>query len=116
MSETARIKDFPEDRRSSPFSNTKEHWHLSKGFNVGTMLTIIVMGVSSITYINGVAGDVEKIEEIQELQNNSVIKAIDDLKEEGKERYKVIQRQNERLEDKMDKIIDKVISVNGHRE
>ena len=71
------------------------------------------MGVSSITYISGVAGDVERVEEIQQIQNENVKGALEDLKDDSGKQFRELQRQNDRLEDKMDKIIDKVISVNG---
>jgi len=103
--------DYPENRRKRPYSNTSEHWHLSKWFNGGTLLTVILASATGLTYINSIAGDVERIEQIQQIQNDDVKDAIKDLKDESQEHYDVIQRQNERLEDKMDKIIEKVVSV-----
>ena len=105
--------DYITDKRRAPYSNTKEQWHLSKGFNVGTLLTVIVVSVSGLTYINGIAGDVERIEQVQKIQNEDVKEAINDLKEINQQQYNGIQRQNERLQDKMDKIIDKVQADNG---
>ena len=107
-------KDFPHDQRKAPYSNTREHWHLSKGFNISTFLTVVVMSVSGLSYINSIAGDVERIEQVQQIQNEDVKDAIEDLKDDADQHYKEIQRQNNRLQDKMDKIIDKVAATNGH--
>ncbi len=80
-----------------------EHWHLDKRLNVSHLITTLVFLAGVFTWganveerIGDNAAEIKHGREIQQLQNEQVNQSIEDIKEQGKEINKKLDRLIER--------------------
>jgi len=100
-------QDYANDRRSTPYTNTKEHLHLSKSVSYGHILSTVMIMVTGLTYVNGIAGDVETVKKVQQIQNDNVVDEIKEWKNETRESLRDIKRS-------LEKLVDRELSKNGN--
>lgn len=105
-------------------SDARRQWHLEKTVSVGHIVTTLTVAVGAVWYfsalehrIDTVAMDVEhqartvsRIETQQKAQDSWIASKLEEMRKEQNEMRVEQKRDNQRIEDKIDRLIERELS------